>query len=91
MHQGLQHDAAPQLFHHDHHFDRPHPHAAVFVPEKKGRKPERRKLGVDLLGEAIRPLDLPPPLEAVAAPYPVADGFAQLILFGREIKVHDRS
>ena len=64
---------------------------------KKGnriRHATKTEWGVGQLLEDATPwraLDLSPPLEAVAAPHPVADGFAQLILFGREIKVHDRA
>jgi hypothetical protein len=88
LRQGLEHDAAAQLFHHHHGVDGALAQAAVLFGHCEGGQAQLGQLAVGGAVEAAGGDDGAAALEVVALVHPLAHGVAQLLLVVGKIEIH---
>ena len=86
--QWLQHNPAPEFFHHHHALHRPQAHAVVLGRNVEAAEAEFCQFGVGGTRKAAGARGLAATVKAVALVDPFAHGVTQLVLVFREIKVH---
>ncbi|MPM55002.1 hypothetical protein SDC9_101787 [bioreactor metagenome] len=84
----LQHDAAPEFFHHDHGVHRTQAHAAVVFGDGEGGQAQFGKLAIGRAIKTTRIHDGRAALEGVGLVHPAGDGVAQRLLVFCEIEIH---
>ena len=89
LRQRLQHNAAPQLFHHHHAFNGAHAQPAVFFGNVKPAQTQLGQLGISPLVKATRVGNGTAAVKAVSLLHPLGHGITQLLLFVGHVKVHN--